>query len=507
MSAASAFPRRLPPREQLVDLRQAVAHGVLRQPLQVQIERRVHIDRLRSCVVVRPGILLGERLADEVDEVRRFGFERALDDDERLVRRRASATSCVDVAGVGHRLQHDVAPLLAALRVVERRQRRRRLDDAGDRRRFGERDVADVLAEEQPRRFRRRRRCANDPRWPSGMSFRYISRISSFDARVVMISDDPHLEQLAPERLLARVLQRHPLEIFGRKTLRTTCCVIVLRAGGVGALAADVARRARRRCRSDRCRDARRSGDPRSRAPPASCASGIARERHRPPLLALAADERGQHRRVERQPLARPSCRARAAARDRAAAAAAPSAPRRRSRVGRRRPLKHDADDWPLNSGARGMIAIAPLPIANSPGFSSVLALRVAEVVQPIDELAVGQRLAAPQLERPGEARAEARVSRSPCEPRVDQPREADVVVGGGEAQEDRRNRERQRGEAHPALAPDRRDANSQAQSSNGSATQLGSSCDRDLVVPGSRYRSRSAGPLTRQSRTESPRS
>ena len=60
------------------------------------------------------------------------------------------------------------------------------------------------------------------------------------------------------------------------------------------------------------------------------------------------------------------------------------------------------------------MIATSPLPIANSPGLSDVGALRVAEVVQPIDELTLGERLAAPQLERPGEDARQHR-SRSPC--------------------------------------------------------------------------------------------
>ena len=74
----------LAPRQQFVHARQAVAHGVLREPLQVQVERRHHIDglvRLRR----EPGIVFGEGLADEVDEVGRLGFERALDDGQRLL--------------------------------------------------------------------------------------------------------------------------------------------------------------------------------------------------------------------------------------------------------------------------------------------------------------------------------------------------------------------------------------------------------------------------------------
>ena len=75
----------LAPRQQFVHMRQAVAHGVLREPLQMEVERRHHIDglgRFRR----QAGIVFGERLADEVDEVGRLGFERALDDRQRLFR-------------------------------------------------------------------------------------------------------------------------------------------------------------------------------------------------------------------------------------------------------------------------------------------------------------------------------------------------------------------------------------------------------------------------------------
>ena len=74
------------PREQLVDVRQPASDRILRQPLQVKVERCIDVNRLRRHRR-EAGILFRERLVDEVDEIRRFGFERALHDDERLLRR------------------------------------------------------------------------------------------------------------------------------------------------------------------------------------------------------------------------------------------------------------------------------------------------------------------------------------------------------------------------------------------------------------------------------------
>ena len=67
----------------------------------------------------------------------------------------------------------------------------------------------------------------NDPRWPSGMSFRYISRISSFEARLVRMSDT-HTSRIFRLIDLARADCRLMPSNFGRKTLRTSCCVMVL---------------------------------------------------------------------------------------------------------------------------------------------------------------------------------------------------------------------------------------------------------------------------------------
>ena len=55
MSAASALALPLAPGQQLVHVREARSHRVLRETLQVQIERRVDLDRSGSVVVVSPG--------------------------------------------------------------------------------------------------------------------------------------------------------------------------------------------------------------------------------------------------------------------------------------------------------------------------------------------------------------------------------------------------------------------------------------------------------------------
>ena len=133
--------------EQFVDANQPVAHGVLREALQVQVERRVDVDGAGDRAV-----LVLQLLADVVDEVGRLGLERAGDDLHRFLRRAVGGLGAHE-PGVRHRLQHDVAALLGPIGMDERRMPRRRLDDAGDERRLAQRHVRDVLGEEQPRRF------------------------------------------------------------------------------------------------------------------------------------------------------------------------------------------------------------------------------------------------------------------------------------------------------------------------------------------------------------------
>ena len=141
--------------------------------------------------------------------------------------------------------------------------------------------------------------------------------------------------------------------------------------------------------------------------------SGITDERDRPPLLALAADERREHRRVEHQPFAgfRPS----------SSCSDAIGGPRRRRLPAAPRGLAPAAARnttrtiCPLKLGARGMMRDRAGADGELARLLDVRALRVAEIVQPIDELLVGERLAARAARAAARRPAAARVSRSPC--------------------------------------------------------------------------------------------
>jgi hypothetical protein len=99
------------------------------------------------------------------------------------------------------------------------------------------------------------------------------------------------------------------------------------------------------------------------------------------------------------------------------------------------------------------------LPIANSPGFST-RAVRISKIVEAVDQLLVGERLAAPQFERA--RRFAAARGRAPVKPRVDEPPEGHPVVRGRETQCDDRKRQRQGAQAHPAFPPELADTNRQ---------------------------------------------
>ena len=140
----------LAPGEQPIDVGEAGAHrrdgGTLHR--EIQRGEDVHLARLRRDAGKRLGHLCG----DEVDEVGRLVVDGQRDHPERLAR---GALGHVrrQVLLVRHRPQHDVPALDGALGMGERRVQPRALNDAGNERRLGQREVAHVLAEEEARRF------------------------------------------------------------------------------------------------------------------------------------------------------------------------------------------------------------------------------------------------------------------------------------------------------------------------------------------------------------------
>jgi hypothetical protein len=89
-------------------------------------------------------------------------------------------------------------------------------------------------------------------------------------------------------------------------------------------------------------------------------------------------------------------------------------------------------------------------------------ALGVPEVVQPVDELPLGERLATPELEGPSKDTRQHALAGA-LQALIDQPGERYVVVACGEGDEHRRNRDRESSEAHPLVAPGGPEANPQA--------------------------------------------
>ena len=114
----------------------------------MQVERGVHVDGLGSLSDRRE--LLDERVADEVDEVRRLGIERPRNRGQRLLDGALGGVRRHE-AGVGHCPEYDVAAITRAVWRVERRKRAWRLDDSSDRGRLAKREIVDVLAEVETR--------------------------------------------------------------------------------------------------------------------------------------------------------------------------------------------------------------------------------------------------------------------------------------------------------------------------------------------------------------------
>ena len=105
----------LAPRQQLVDLRQAVADRVLRQALQVQIERRVHVDGLRWSWSSGRDTARSSAWSTKSTKYGASASSARCDNGQRLAGR-AVGRVLFDEAGIGHRLQDDVAALLASVR-------------------------------------------------------------------------------------------------------------------------------------------------------------------------------------------------------------------------------------------------------------------------------------------------------------------------------------------------------------------------------------------------------
>ena len=385
----------------------------------MQVERRVDVDRARRRVL---GLQL---LAHVIDEVRRLGLERAGGDAERLVDP-ALGARLGEEAGFGHRAQHDVPAILRALGIVERRQPRGGLNHAGDCRRFHRVDVGDVLPEEQPRRF-------GDPvnRERSALPERHVVQIQLQD----LVFGEPRLEHDRHEPFghlpLGRLLRRE--EGVLDQLLRDRAA-----AGGVGLVAEDVAEH--------------RAGDADGVDARVVVEAPVLDRQHRldhrlrdhlerdvPPFLARVGDQRGDERRVQRdafglflrtRQLDRIDPRGLGALRGPAA--------------------EHQADDLAL------MVSLPRNDHHRVPAdreLARLLAARtmgVAEVVEPIDELPLGERLPAMQLER---AREDARIGprHLPAHAGVDHPGEDHPVVGHHRAQQDERDAEAEEGIPPPA--------------------------------------------------------
>ena len=222
----------------------------------------VDVDGPRAAQEAR--VLVGQLLAEQVDEVRGLGLHRP---GHRLHRLPAGPLGggLADVAGVGHGLQHDVPPVARSRGRRERRVPARRLDDARNRRGLRERDVRDVLAEEDARRFRH---TVDGVRAALAEVHLVEVQLEDVVLRGARLEDDRQelFLELAPVRFLGReeeVLH----ELLGERAP----------ADEVGPVAPDVRDDGARRSGWGRCRDDRRSAGPRWRGRPGPCASESAR--------------------------------------------------------------------------------------------------------------------------------------------------------------------------------------------------------------------------------------
>ena len=171
-------------------------------------------------------------------------------------------------------------------------------------------------------------------------------------------------------------------------------------------------------------------------------------ERHLPPLLAARAQEGGEERRVERDAVGGLAARLdRADAARRGGSAAG---------LSHARLFEHDAHGLrPWRLPPRGMTDNGAGADGELAGLLDAGPLRVAEIVQPVDDLGGAERLALAQLERPREDTRQHAFALA-VQARVDLPREGHVVVAEDRRQHNRWQRERDDDVLHPAptLAP-----------------------------------------------------
>ena len=118
--------------------------------MHIKVDRRV--DLQAALVHPIPAEALDELLANVFLEVLPVGFlgtERV--GEMRPASHRRVIGGAVDRPAVAHRLEHDIAPRDRAIEVDRRRVGRRRLDEAGQQRRFLDVEVARMCAEEAER--------------------------------------------------------------------------------------------------------------------------------------------------------------------------------------------------------------------------------------------------------------------------------------------------------------------------------------------------------------------
>src|SRR4051794_6488795 len=142
-------------------------------------------------------------------------------------------------------------------------------------------------------------------------------------------------------------------------------------------------------------------------------------------LLALAAIQGGEHWRIEHQPLAR----------FRAELEPLHAVGRLRRRLPARgvlhfwrRPLEDDADDLPFQFGRARHDRDRAVADGELARFLDMVAMRIAEIVEAVDQLALGERLAPAQLERTREDPWKHRLAFA-VQPRINEMREADIGI------------------------------------------------------------------------------